>query len=418
MAVKMAIKVFKGYLRRVPADDQEGRAHRREVLGQLRQASYHAAQFANLLLSLNYLKFKFEQRGEIPDSLDKEIKRQYTAWNDRLSAAVRDAVSRSVVGKIRALGRKVMRGDVTLPSYRRRGALLVRGDRGAVQLWQDNGRVFCSLKITPEPPVVLELWVKGLKTSPGYRAVLDRLLDGTYAVKQAQVIFPEQGEVEVRLAYELPVVERTGNKVATLEIEEEALLLRWGQRRALFPHEVGHLARVKRQIEARMAKARREARRTERHGRSRFYQYRVLRRFRRRWYHIQLTWRQQLAARIIRQAEAWGVDEIELPTGGKFAEELNQLLDWSALASTLAAKAQERGLRVSQIPSQEEQEQEGRKQARKQRRSRARTGKEESNDPHQTSDAFRHGPAEPDALDGPGRRAVAGPSGPILVPRP
>ncbi len=345
------IRVFKAYLRRIPADaNAVDRQAALAVRTRIRQAAAWASAFANQLATDAYLAFRLGQ--ELPSELTAERAERYRAYGDRLSAAVRDSIKQRVVGAIRRLGRDVMAGKVSLPVFRRDGALVIR--ETGVRLWRDAGRLYCSLRIDTGPPIVCELWVKNLRKSPRYQAILERLLDGTYPIRQAQVLLDGK-ELSVAFAYRAPTPQQRGVRQARVEIGEEQLLLTCGPRVAAFAHEIRRLTAVKRHLEARMRKARQEASQIQA-GKGRPYRYRMLRRFRRKWYHAKRDWHLRLAVGIVKQALAWGCSAIALPTSRRLAESFVQDLDWSGLATTLKAKAEEAGLKVLLLRGLEEQE--------------------------------------------------------------
>ncbi len=356
-------RVFRADLRRPDAGQEKSRA---DLLGKLRQASWLCAQFGNECLTANYLLFRHrggEEDAALRQALEAEqleASGRYRAWGDRLSSFARDAITRAVSGLIKARGREVMRGESSLPTFRRRGAIRVR-ERG-FKLWQENGRLYCSVCVVPGEWIEIELWVKNLHKSPQYQAVLEGLLAGTHKIGQAQVVIVDNYRVSVRILYAARVRAAAGGKVGEIVPTESGIALRVGASIIGFDWDVVDAARHKAAIEARRVQCWRLLRgRRLKRRRARIYRSGTLSRLSRAWMDYQRTWSQQLAAAVAREAKRRGVVRLSVPTAEAFADSFVSTIDFGQLAQAITNACEGAGIAVTQIPSQKEQERELRK---------------------------------------------------------
>jgi hypothetical protein len=337
------------------------------------------------LLSANYLLYRHgwtpkgpgkaaEQDARLMDALAAEARDatgRYRQWGDRLNAYTRDAVTRMVTGLVKSKGREVLRGEAALPTFHRRGALRVR-ERG-VRLWAEGEgnarRLFCSLSVLPNAdPMVLELWVRGLRRSPRYAAILEKLLAGTYPITQAQLLLVQGFKVSIRLAYsvERPPVAEGGTAAVGTDL---GLMAADGAWRVDCGREVADLARRKAMLEQRRVAAYRliAGRRLRRRW-PRRYRPGTLGRLHVAWTNLQRTWAQQYAAWVVRECRARRVAHLILPSTGLAAQEHGAALDWTVILQAVANKCEEAGIRTSQIQTEREQQRDLRKQEQKARR--------------------------------------------------
>ena len=339
------------------------------TLDQIRRAAVLCSQFGNEVLTANYLLYKY--KGDTGVDLERsllaeaaEATGRYKAWGDRLSSYVRDAVVRKVSGLIKARGREVMRGECSLPTFLRSGAILVR-ERG-VKIWKDeDGRLYCSLKIIPDQePLIIELWVKGLHAY--YGGVLDNLLSGEYEISQAQVLLVRGFKVGIRLAYSMKVTPLTGGAAAeVIKGEGDELSLRIGARSVSFGFDVLEAARRKSAIEARRVQCWRLIRgRRVKKRRARVYRSGALSRISNAWTDYLRTWSQQLASAMVKAALRARCSEIVLPSPAMFETWFIPQLDWTQVHNAIADRAEREGMRVSVVATEREM-------ARKTRKARA-----------------------------------------------
>lgn len=357
------VRIFRAELRK--SDRQP------EIRTQIRKLAGLCAQFGNELLTANYLLYKHAKNGSgdltAPLAQEKlEADARYRAWGDRLTSYCRDAIARRVTGIIRARGREVLRGECSLPTFLRRGAILVR-ERG-VKLWKDDeARLWCSLKVEPDAdPLKFDLWVKNLAKSPGYAQVLDRLLSGEYKITQAQVLVVDGYKVSLRLAYEAQVAESQEERIGSVVKDQDGFALQIGDRVTSFHFDVLEAARRKQAIDARCVQCWRLLRgRRLKKRRVRIYRSGTLDKISRAWIKYQRTWSQQLAAAVIGAAVKAGCGRLEIPSAGMFASWYVTALDWTAVHSALRSKAEAAGLQISQIETEEERKRDLRKTERK-----------------------------------------------------
>lgn len=159
----------------------------------LRRLAYRCAQYANHLLSESYVTAKGGPK--LPT---------YTDAKGDLSAAIRDAVGREVVGIWRRLGRMILRGEQTLARFSANRALVVR-DRG-VRLARHADAYTIVLRLHPgateETRTELKVWMPALRRDPWLADRLARLAAGTDPITKATVVFERPGRaVFVLLSY-------------------------------------------------------------------------------------------------------------------------------------------------------------------------------------------------------------------------
>jgi hypothetical protein len=292
----------------------------------------------------------------------------YREWKDRLSSYARDAIARRVTGLIRSRGREVLRGEASLPTFLRRGSILVR-ERG-VKLWREGGRLYCSLKVEPDTrPLTLELWVKGLHEY--YASVLERLLDGEYPIGQAQLKIVEGYKVSVAFAYTARRPKRTEALDGSVSSDEAGLCLRVGKKRIAFEFDVEDALRRKQAIDARRVQCWRLLRgRRLKRRRARIYRSGTLRGISNAWTSYQRTWAQQLASAIVASAVREGCGALLLPSPGVLAGWLPDL-DSTGLHLALENAAKKAGLRITRFETENEQKRKARKEERNARKKEA-----------------------------------------------
>ncbi len=161
----------------------------------LRRHAYQGAVYGNALLSEQYAAAK---------GLQAEWK-TYTDHNQILSAAVRDAIGREVIGIWRREGRKVLRGEQTLGRFSADRALVVR-DRGVRLVSWGGGNLAFHLRVAPKPAPLLTLPVE-MRAVRGWKGtflnlLLQKLLAGQYPLTKASVVFERPGrKVSLFVAY-------------------------------------------------------------------------------------------------------------------------------------------------------------------------------------------------------------------------
>jgi hypothetical protein len=358
-------RVFRADLRR-PSDAQ-GEA-RKQLLSDLRRTASLCAEFGNRCLTSNYLIFRHRNDKELGPVLEAlreeqvEARRRYREWGEKLSSYARDAIVSSVTGLIKARGREVLRGECSLPTYRRTGAIRVR-ERG-VRLERRDGRLFCSFCAEPGKWVELELWVRNLHKSPRYAAVLEGLLSGKYKIGQAQILIEPHNKVSVRMLYQAEVQEAPGEGMAEIVASAESGIgLKIGERVEPFEFDAQEASRHKQAIEARRVRAWRLLRgRRLRRRWPKIYRSGTLSRLSTAWVNYQRTWSQQLAAAVVHKAEDARVRKISVPTAEKFSEALGKLIDFSQLSQAIVNAAEARGMTVTQVSTEREQRRELRKE--------------------------------------------------------
>lgn len=367
-ALNTITRVFRAEMRK--SDDQDA------VIQRIRRVAGLCAQFGNEILTANYLLYRHNKETDARLAavlLEEAVagEGRYKAWGDRLSSYTRDAITRRVAGLVKSKGREVIRGESSLPTFLRRGAILVR-ERG-FKLWRDDDkRLLCSLKVEPDAdPVTIQLWVKNLR--PYYTGVLDKLLDGSYKITQAQVLIARNFKVSVRISYSADIEPATGDREARIVSEDSALALAVGTRTFSFGFDVAEASRRKHAIECRRVQCWRVLRgRRVKKRRARIYRSGTLSKLSSAWNDYQRTWSQQLAAVIVDRAVREKCSSIVVPSPQTLGEYFVSELDWTLVHNSLVSRAERAGLKITQIRTENEQKRDLRKIARDQARQAAK----------------------------------------------
>jgi hypothetical protein len=363
-------RVFRADLKRHHTDEEQHRM----LMSRLRQASFLCSQFGNHCLTANYLLYRHKDAAEDGDKLldalameQADAKGRYRDWADKLSSYSRDAIAKTVVGIIKARGKEVMRGECSLPSFHRRGAIRVR-ERG-VRLWRDeDGFLWASLSVFPkEEPIAMRLWVKGL--AGPYRETLERLIAGSAKITQGQVVIVDGYKVSLRFSYQEEVDESGSSLPAQLLITSTGLSLQAGPRTIPFGFDVLAAARRKEQIEGRRIQCWRLIRGQKlKRRRTRIYRSGTLSKISRAWTDYQRTWAQQLGSAVVKECAKWKVGALAIPTSAKMAESFVELLNWSLIEQSIRNSCDKAGIEVSQIKADSEQKDGLRTKAKRVRR--------------------------------------------------
>lgn len=219
----------------------------------LRRLAYACAAWGNRVLSEQYAKAK---------GLTAEWK-TYREDNDVLSAAIRDAVSREVIGMWRRLGRRILRGEQTLGRFSADRALVIR-DRGVRLVRDETGAYVLRLRLHPQAvdeATELKVWMPALRKDRYLRELLAAAHAGDFPITKATLQFERPGrKVYVRLAYQktlgaAPV--RVGAAEVTTE-PDEGLMIRANGHRLSLADRVTRLREMKAHYAAIHARLRRD----------------------------------------------------------------------------------------------------------------------------------------------------------------
>lgn len=192
----------------------------------LRRIAYQCSSYGNLLLSEQYAKVR---------GIDGFT--TYRDARDKLSAGVRDAVGREVVGIWRRLGKLILRGNQTLARFSADRALVCR-DR-AVHVARDSNTYTVSLRLRPkkEPQFVLTVFAPALRRDRHLRETLSMLANHPEKVRKGSVSFERPGQkVFLYISYAkdvFPVASFSKEAILSVMSDGEAVLQCDGNRLTL-----------------------------------------------------------------------------------------------------------------------------------------------------------------------------------------
>lgn len=321
------------------------------------KATYASAQLANEVMTKQLLlsKKEIDRGGASFCSLITQCKIVH------LSGATKCAVCRQAQLKYHALAKKLLRADISLPTFKNNALYVKSAGVGLSQ--SDNGDWVARLSLLPgrganQPEVVLKTDEMKRK-SPGYYQILERIAGGEYKLGFCQLLKDKlRNKTYLLMSYSF-TPDRTFSPVPTrivgvdLGVATPAYCaLNDSVKRLSLNMEGTKLLRVKRQIQGRRRGVVRETtRREKRRGHGLSGKFKPMQELEQKWVSFRRTWNHTLASRIVdfavrEQASTIHIEDLSVNGIPRFLGK-----DWpvAELLQMITYKGEEAGLKVNRV---------------------------------------------------------------------
>jgi hypothetical protein len=325
----------------------------------LRSLAFTCAAFGNQVLSEQYARTKGFYAYPQEDEKRKKTIKTYKDFREVLSSFVRDAITQEVQGIWTREGKKVLRGERSLPTFAADRSITIR-DRG-VGMEEIDGSTHCRLSL--EPGAWLSLRLQTLR-GRYLKGTIEYLLAHPERLRKAALAFRRPGrKVFCWLYFQKEVCQQEhGSKVAFFSAltDSSVLLLCDGQRISLtkecyrLVHMKDHFAQIHERLRLSLNTA--DSRHTYRRTLLKAGNFTE-------WSSGPLH---SLARHVIDWAQKQGAGEVQVKI-----DELSLSFPWARLIGLMKSKAEEVGMQVielSQTPQKNEQEESLRNKPEKKRR--------------------------------------------------
>lgn len=319
---------------------------------------YYSAQLANEAISLQYLiaKGQLERNGDSFCSLVQSCKER------AISGAVKCSICQLAKKKFNASARVIMRGDVSLPTFKNNSAYIKSS--GTKLSCNQDGEWVVRLSLLPksdgraQPEVMLR--TKEIeRTSPGYYQILGRIADSDYKLGNMQLKRDKiRGKLYLLISYSFEPEREDGlnaDRVMGVDLGVATpayCAFNDSLKRKSLLAEGKKLLATKRAIEGRRRDVLRDlSKRDRRRGHGLSGKYHSVRPLESRWDNFRRTWNHTLAKRIVEygvanQAGMLHLEDLSTNGQGGF---LGRHWPVHELLALIEQKATEQGVKVLRV---------------------------------------------------------------------